>query len=241
MSATIKSLQQAVVDEITQGFVANQCEFSAHDVTVCLRKKINDGVLELYGVAFEDVDGVNTQYVAHDDVRFIVRNHCGNGVCNVPGYERRWNPFTNGRPGGYFTWASLGSHADDDDDGTIAQPAAPVASVAPSQVQSTTGMLRSIIGHADPKDPVVIAKVVAYFTNRIKKGTPGTLHSAQRSLKRNPLFIAQIKEIALDNGFMVDHIPFKAECDSEVEFGPAVKPVQVLTPQMWLGCGKATK
>lgn len=239
MSGTIKTLQQAVVDEITQGFVANQCEFSAHDVTVCLRKKINDGILELAGVAVEDVDGINTQRVSHEDVRFVVHDHCGNGICNIPGYERRWNPFTNGRPGGYFTWASLGTHTDDDDDddddddGTIAQPAAPLSGVSigtsivagfgttattPAPVPATPKAQTLSYPHANPDDPIVISKVVAYFTNQVKRGGVGTLHSAQRSLKRDPLTIAEIKQIATANGFLIDN-QGGAECDSKVFVG----------------------
>jgi hypothetical protein len=211
MSATIKTFEQAITDEIRNGFMANQCEFSAHDVTVCIRKKVNDGLLEISGIPFQEIGGVKTQMIDHSDVRFFVHQHCTSNP--LVGYERKWNP--NAKGSGYYSWAAIQTTADDDDDADDAQT--PFSTPA-SSIVSGMGQTPVVTAYpaADPADPMIVGKVVNYFTKKAQAGTPGTLHTAQRRMKRNPLTIAQIKQIAVDNGFTVHSRTGLPECESTV-------------------------
>lgn len=216
MSAIVKTLEKAVKDEINVGMVPNSVEFSSHTITQNIRQKVNDGILEIDGLNVEDVDGVMTQRIEHDDVRHFVHAECGGRNCFVPGYERKWN--TLGGTRGYWSWSPVGTHMNTkDDDNGIFQPVMPNPVMAPPPHPSQTIQSKPV--HNDSlkyMDPMIIGKVVNYFENRLAKGKPASLHDAQKRMKRNPLTIAQIKQIALDEDFTVRRELGQAECDSIV-------------------------
>ena len=222
MSATVKSLQQAVHDEIDH-LVQNGVEFSAWEVTKLIREKINHGELEIDTIDFTVVDGIKTQYIDHDDVRFIVHSYCDDASCSIAvsldildlGYEKKWNKFKDLRPGGYYSWGPI----NDDDD--VTQPFSGIVqgigctgtgTVITLATQVTPGKFPP----GDPSNPVLIEKVLKYFSKGVCQQKPRTLHGAQKRMKRNPLTIDQIKTIAMNNGYVLRRTGKSAECDSNV-------------------------
>ena len=64
----------SAVSMAVSAFALESKNFSAYDVTKAIRKQINDKVYSLVGVPFENINGVNTQRVEHNDVRPAVRS-----------------------------------------------------------------------------------------------------------------------------------------------------------------------
>jgi len=186
-----KTMEQAVRDEVN-AFVANGCEFSAHTITQNIRTKVNSGSLEIDGLAICQLGSKQTQYIEHQIIRDLVHQICGFG--NLSGYERKWNSVPNLPTGGYFVWAPIGTHDDDDEDEDDDDV---VTGASPNVIMKQT------YSAADPNDPVIVGKVLNYFDHKLSLGSPATLHSTQRRLKRSPLTIDQIKKIAEDNGYTI--------------------------------------
>ena len=218
-TAVRKTLTQAVEDEIQQGFVQNGCEFSAHSITVNLRFKVNDGDIEIEGRQCEDVDGVTTQRIEHDEVRDIVHSLCG--THSLSGYERVWNPLP--QRGGYYSWAPIGSRQK----GTpkpnamndILKPNPAKQSSITSSISSATSDQVRTCGQ-----PVaIVKKVLSYVENRYKRGTPATLKTTQCRLKRTPLGIAQIAEIITRNGYQLKPAPPGVRFSSATLYPKGVK------------------
>jgi hypothetical protein len=200
----VKTLKQAVRDEIIQGFVANGCEFSAYTITVAIRAKVNNGMLEIDGIPYQMMNGVNTQVVSHGDVRDLVR--LVTSISPIANYVRNWRSAPNTPTGGYWVWSKAViaqpcpqvpvAAADDDDD--VTAPVAPVTQSGPIAPKNPS---------ADPNDPEIIKMLTSYFDNRISMGQPASLHTAQSRMKRHRLTIAQIMKIAEDNGYAVEPDP----------------------------------
>jgi hypothetical protein len=209
-----KTLTVAVSDEIHNGFVANGCEFSAHDITVAIRKKINAGDLEIHGLPFQDVDGTpNTQRIEHDAVRTEVHGVCG--VDNITGYARKWN-----RTVGYFSW-TLDAATDDDDDDFVNIATKDGTSViwnsqtpAPALPPKTPTIKANAA--ANPNDHIVIGKILNYVNGRVNDGVNPTLKATQSCIKRNPLTVRQISDIVQNNGYKISNDGGKAYCYSEI-------------------------
>lgn len=204
-----KTMEQAIRDEI-DAFVKNGCEFSAHAITQNIRTKVNSGSLEIDTLQMVTLGGKQTQYIEHQIVRDLVHQICGFG--NLSGYERKWNSVPNLPTGGYFVWAPSGTHDDDDD-------ADDDADDDDNAVFSATAnaTAKQAYSPASPTDPVVVGKVLNYFDHRLSIGTPATLHSTQRRMKRSPLTIDQIKAIAESNKYVVETFPGKPVSDSIVK------------------------
>lgn len=80
----LKDIVEAV---IASEFIAKNVQFSAYDVTSKVRREINEGRAIIAGKAKEDVNGMQTQRVAHDDIRAFVRDYMN----NVSSFDRRFN------------------------------------------------------------------------------------------------------------------------------------------------------
>lgn len=65
---------EKAIRNIIEAYESDSKDFSAYDITKAVRKQVNDKVIELHGVAFEDVSGVQTQRIEHMHVRPIVRS-----------------------------------------------------------------------------------------------------------------------------------------------------------------------
>ena len=202
----VKTLKMAVQDEIIQGFVANGCEFSAYTITVAIRAKVNNGMLEIDGLPYQMMNGVNTQLVSHDEVRDLVRLITSTSA--ITDYVRSWRSAPNTPTGGYWVWSKavvaqpcpqVPVSAADDDDDDVTAPVIPVT-------QSSLTIPKN--PSADPNDPEIIKMLTSYFDNRISMGQPASLHTAQSRMKRHRLTIAQIMKIAEDNGYTVEPDPY---------------------------------
>lgn len=189
-----KTIEQAVQDEI-DAFIKNSCEFSAHTITTNIRTKVNNGQMEIDGLSYEMVNGVNTQKIDHNVIRSIVHQICAR---NVSGYDRKWNQLPNG--GGYFSWAPVNmvnfiAMDDDEDDEDDA-----VGTTGNVSVQFGTLSHKNPV--ADPNDPIIQDMVVSY----VLKHRPVTLRDIQKRMKRNRLTIAQIEDIVEKKGFSLKGI-----------------------------------
>lgn len=183
----VKSLENAVRDEI-DAFVKNGCEFSAHSITTNIRVKVNSGNLEIDGLPQDQIGGIMTQNIEHQTVRTIVHQLFNSGDIQAMGFDRRWQTSPNAN-GGYFTYGPVGVGA------IPVMP--PVASVQNAMTN------QPIFTPASPTDPNVVKSVLDYFDHRFADGIPATLHSTQRRLKRTPLSITDIAQIATTNGYRI--------------------------------------
>lgn len=75
---TIADLRTLVL-AVIQTFVTPPRNFSAHDITNTLRDGITNGLYEIDGFPYEDINGTNTQRVEHEDVRDLVRTLVASG------------------------------------------------------------------------------------------------------------------------------------------------------------------
>lgn len=203
MNKQVKQLSDAIQDEI-DAFVSNGCNFSAFTITKNIRAKVNAEVLEIDGLPFETIGGVNTQNIEHDTVRSIVHQICG--FNNIAGYERHFVNDSTKRGSGYYEWGPVGTAQSQTSSTTVS---------AITTGNSTPSTSKPV--PADPNDPVVCGKVLNYWDHRFNNGNPATLHSTQRCLKRNPLSIAQIRQIAVDNNYVVEPVTGKPESESIVK------------------------
>jgi len=202
----VKNMETAVRDEIA-AFVANGCEFSAHSITTNVRTKVNSGNLEIDGLPKIILGVNNTQYIGHQTVRAIVDQLFANGDIRAVNYDRRWQVASN-QNGGYLVYGPAGSNV-------APQPSSsvyPVQNAMASQSGATCG-------HADPRDPVVVQSVLDYFDHRFSGGDPATLKSTQSRLKRSPLFVTDIAQIAISNGYLVVPVIGRAYSESIVKPG----------------------
>lgn len=187
----VKSLEIAVRDEI-DAFVKNGCEFSAFSITSNIRHKVNNGSLEIDGIPKDNIDGMQTQNIEHQTIRAIVHQIFNRGDIESMGYERRWQNFPN-QNSGYFAYGpstqtnSQNSQVNSIHSDTTSQP------INKNNVYSP----------ASPSDPSVVKSVIDYFDHRFADGTPATLHSTQRRMKRTPLSITDIAQIAVSNGYQI--------------------------------------
>lgn len=82
MKDTLRNIVLTVI-----GYLINdQASFTAHDVTAKVRDGIKDGLYDIDGQPWEDIDGVHTQRVEHEDVRAIVRAEARTAILNA-GYK----------------------------------------------------------------------------------------------------------------------------------------------------------
>lgn len=208
-----KTMYQAVKDEIFEGFVKNGCNFSAYNVTLNIRDKVNNGLLEIDQLPYEMINGVMTQEIFHTDVKgamvFVIEDF------GVPGYKRTWISKENDIPAHFAYVVDSGSSVDPTTSKkhqiyvsnkmivpVTAPPSQPV--VQPVQVPNVqtnvqVGTYRNPAG--DPNDPAIIKMLTSYFDNRISFGQPATLHTAQSRMRRHRLTIDQIADIAKKNGY----------------------------------------
>lgn len=201
----VKSLEIAVRDEI-DAFVANGCEFSAHSITTNIRTKVNSGSLEIDGIPKDTIGGIVTQNIEHQTIRAIVYQLFNNGEIQAKGFDRRWQAAPNAN-GGYFCYGPAGVNA------------TPQPSVAPVQNAMATQSNGGTYNQANPSDPAVVKSVLDYFDHRFADGTPATLHSTQRRLKRTPLSVTDIAQIATANGYMVEPVIGQPYSESTVKPG----------------------
>jgi len=183
-----KTIQEAIQDEIHDGFVKNSCAFSAYDVTIAIRMKVNADEISIVGYPMEDVNGLTTQRIEHHDVRDIVHDICGHN--GISGYERKWDK-TGGV--GHFSWV----------------PQATVSNASYDKVSATVAIISTQSQASAPRtstdinDKTVIDMVTSYFDNRFNDGKPATIHSTQNRMKRRPLTQSQIRDIAEKHGYDV--------------------------------------
>lgn len=81
--------------------VTAKSPFSVHDITKSLRDSVNKGDIAFSDKDTEDVDGVTTFLVSHDDVREIFNDLFRSGVLNL----------TKKHNGSYFTYEDCGSNS----------------------------------------------------------------------------------------------------------------------------------
>jgi hypothetical protein len=195
----VKSLETAVLEEI-DAFMANDCEFSAHSVTVNIRTKVNSGNLEIDGLSQDTIGGITTQKIEHHIVRNIIYQQYNGGSIQNRGYDRRWQVAPNAN-GGYFVYGPV----------NVTSTQVPQASVAPVQSAMTS--------QSSPANQSVVKSVLNYFDNRFADGVPATLKSTQSRLKRSPLLVTDIAQIAVSNGYLVVPVPGKSYSRSIVKPG----------------------
>jgi hypothetical protein len=78
---------------------AAQPKFSVHDITKALRESVNQGDVAFSDRTTEDVNGVDTFRVAHDEVKEYFNDLVGSGVLNL---NKRHN-------GNYFEYSDNGA------------------------------------------------------------------------------------------------------------------------------------
>lgn len=155
------SLKDAVEQVIATQFIATNASFSAYDVTSKVRREVNEGRFEITGKQVEDVNGIKTQRVGHDEVRGLVRDYMN----AVSTYDRRFN-------GDYIVYQA---------NATVAAPVVSTGSTAPAAPLALTFTPTGVKATGTPAatpSTVSSQKLVAYVT----KG-PATLKQIQSRFK----------------------------------------------------------
>ncbi len=173
------TLENAVIKVVNEQFIDKNLDFSAYDVTSKVRREINENRFEITGKTFEDINGMTTQRINHDEVRVIVRAIMNSKLS----YTRTFN-------GGYTLYKYTGV------------PAA-VATVlsTPSVTHTPTGVQyvgTPILGTSD-----FATKLQIYIG---KKGTP-TLKQIQSRFKVEGADQITVRDIATKSaalGFKVE-------------------------------------
>ncbi len=171
------SLATAVENVVNQ-FVNKRQAFSAYDITSTLRRQVNEGFTAIENRATENVSGLQTQRINHDEVRSLVRSVAN----NVGSYQSRMNST-------YLLWEPLPVAAV----ATASKPSGPTVTITPTTTVATITYPLSQI--AKP--------LVAY----ISRNGPRTLKQIQSRFKveNGPqLTVSQLADEATKAGLRID-------------------------------------
>ncbi len=177
-----KTMYQAVKDEIFEGFVKNGCDFSAYNVTLNIRNKVNNGLLEIDQLPYEMINGVMTQEIFHTDVKgamvFVIEDF------GLPGYKRAWISKENDVPAHFAYVVDSGSNVDPTTSKNHQiyvsnKMNIPVTAVTPSQ---------KVVSTSAPQLPLapLPAPVVHYHQNLPSLATPVTQVGGYRNPAGDP-------------------------------------------------------
>jgi len=132
MSTKIQGTLDFHLREVVNSLEGDGVKFSAHDVTQRLRKRINDGLIEITGRQYSTIGDsgggtIRTQFVTHDEVRDQLHYFFDNG--SFPNLDRT----NNGR---YFEYEPKGTAAASTSQfpASAALPPAAAAALAPPPV-----------------------------------------------------------------------------------------------------------
>lgn len=173
-----RELKDVITEVTQQDFINKSAIFSAYDVTTKIRELVNAKKLELANVPFEDVDGVLTQRVKHDDVRGLVRTL----VAANPAYIASYN-------GEYIEYRT-----------TVPTPI-PVASVAVSPVVTVTPTGTTSTASTPTPSTATVEFVIRGY---VKRKTNPTLKQIQSRLKKDAPTVREIATIVTNAGLRID-------------------------------------
>lgn len=183
--------QFAVLSVVTDLFGKN---FSAYDVTLALRGKVNNGEIELVDAQREDVDGVNTYRIERDKVREIVSQLYTADL--LPQYKRDY-----ARAGGntyrvYVYDANLPVNPT-----PVSTPQVLPTSSVPAQLPAKVGPVA-----LTPQNQADIeAKILAYVKNQSALNSLPTLKKIQSRLKGIAVTCGELEGIVKRLGLVVTH------------------------------------
>lgn len=209
------ALEQAVV-LILQDFVAATKSFSAHEVTVELRNRINKGDYEIIGLPkITHPSGTGeTQNVGHSEVRNIVHEEVDNYV------SEHYNPVRkSGAKGHYVSYeyqapgtTPVMSTASTGPTAAVLAPAigTPVV-VAP--IPSARVVPSSVLKAHKPFGPTEEARCLTYVVNRQSEGLNPTLKAIQSRLKDIDVTCDHLATFLLGKGYTL-HQPISGSPDS---------------------------
>lgn len=177
----LSSLKDAVTKVVTS-FVERDLNFSAYEVTKALRVEINEGRITLDDRQKEDVNGIQTQKITHDEVRVYVRPI----VSSYGNYAGIFN-------GDYVVYTCKIP--------SVPAVSAPVA-VKPSVIITPTATVVTPAATSVAADskPVTVTKLLTYVAN---KQAP-TLKQIQSRFKGSPITVRSIATLAQQAGLRID-------------------------------------
>lgn len=176
--ATYNALRQAVASVVDKWLGQNKT-FSAHEVTMELRRLSNEGLINIWTIPYRP-DGTG-QEIIHDEVKADLANLIETGDIEC---EKKYN-------GTYFEYSKkdVGDLDDLVDPSCLAQASVPALKpVNTSKPDYSVG---------DEKKDVV----VGYVTRKLKGGEQPTLKQIQSRMKGIPILLQGIKETLEEHGF----------------------------------------
>jgi len=192
------------IKEAIQEKVDGNKTFSAHEITLAIREKVNSRLITIEGFKSESVEGKITQLIEHKQVRSrvwaIARNRS-----DVSSTLNR---------GRYVEYGAKKPQTSSDPVARV-NPRPPVAgtpTAAKTFADRAAKRMSRFTKKPDPKAAHIVPisnswanKVVAYVRNRLTNGTPATLKSAQSRMKGMPLSTRRIEAIVVGCGYRVIH------------------------------------
>jgi hypothetical protein len=179
------ALPIAVQVVVATEFVQKGLAFSAYDVTSKLRREVNEGRIAIENRATEDVNGIQTQKINHDEVRTAIRDY----MDTQTGYNRVFN-------GTYFIFTPNGSSTTASTAGaTVAGTTAPSLTITPTGSVSTAA--------SAPVKAVSPTAIKTYIQNK----TARSLKQIQSRFKVEGAAQPTVRELAkaaMDAGLRID-------------------------------------
>ena len=165
--------------------------FSLYEVTRRLREQTNKGEIAFSDKSIEDVDGIQTFRVVHDEVKAVFNDLFENGV--VSNLKKSWD-----RNGGFFVFVNDSAPA------TTPAPT-PVATPTPA---STPTVASSLVTSTAPLPTIhntdVVVKLLAYVQG-IPSGAYRTMKHIQSRFKGIPLSCEEIAKKLVSLGYHVEN------------------------------------
>lgn len=187
-SLTLIAAIAAVIADKT----SSQSSFSAHDVSLELRRQVNTGELEVTDLTRETVDGIpNTYRIDHNKVREYVAQSFSN---QMAGYER---DFTRGYT--LYRPQSQGSrtYIPGNGLGRGGRPVPAPVAAAPTLVPAAS-FVPSLTR---------VGKIRTYLSRKLTNGQTPTLKQIQSRLKGDDVTCAQLADIVKADGYRLEPNP----------------------------------
>lgn len=182
-------LSVAVLD-ILRDFDSNHRNFSAYDVTVELRKRVNNGEVELTDKVPTDINGMMTFPVNHEEVKEVVSSLWHNDF--LKNRQREVLTGTN-----YWTYSCQVAQASSTPNMPVAAPTMPVKSTyITGTCPPNHPALTSSCSLTPPTLPVVTAaEIKEYVRKRRLDGKETTLKQIASRFKTSKLTIRDVADI----------------------------------------------
>lgn len=177
---------QAAVESVIATVIAAGESFSGYDITSKLRREVNEKRIVLENRPYEDVNGIQTQKVTHDEVRTFVRGY----MDTISSYDRRFN-------GDYIVYSPNGTLS------TSTTATTTPASVAPKTLTYTPTAVVSTPAVAVSASTSPSTKLVSYIRGR----GPRTLKQIQSRFKVEGAAQPTVRDlaaIAQSSGLRID-------------------------------------